>query len=240
MGGEPTVAKDFLPIMEYLSNKKHKISIITNGCISEQLIQKLTKIDGLDRIFISLHLPDYQKTLTIIELFKKYIGTRRVNLYLNCTINYILENKFSLKNIARKFENSGLRHIRFQHSMSIFSLNEKHDLELLKKQIGELKNTSFKTNVFIYPDVKIDDIDNHYLNENYPGGFVKCVFPWTTAVVIPNGDVVPCFCNKVMGNLYENNIREIWNGNKYINFRRNIQKNRTNDKNCCRCVFREF
>ncbi len=240
MGGEPTIARDFLPIIEYLSKQQYKISIRTNGFISENTIRKIVEIPGVDRIFISLQASDYEQTISTIKKFKKYGVLHRIHIYLTCTINYVFENGFSLKEIARKFENSGVRHIRFQHSMSIFSLQEKYNLALLKKQLTELKKTKFNTNVFVYPNIEIKDIEKYYLDKNYPNRKIKCYSPWEFPVLIPNGDVVPCFCSDVMGNLYVNNIREIWNGEKYIEFRRNIQKKGTQRSECARCVFREF
>ena len=43
-----------------------------------------------------------------------------------------------------------------------------------------------------------------------------------------NGDVVPCCYdlegNEIMGNLKDNTMEEIWNGEKYKNFRKRLKK----------------
>ncbi len=240
MGGEPTLAKDFLPIIKYLSEKRYKISIRTNGFFSENIIRGLAEARGVDRVFISLHTNDYQKILENIKLFKKYQRQKKINIYINCTINHVFTNNISLSQIAEIFENSGARHIRFQHSMSIFSLHEKYELVLLKKQLLELNQRKFKTNVFVYPNIKIKDIDKYYLDKDYPHKAIRCFAPWKFPVLIPNGTVVPCFCSDKMGNLYSDRIRDIWNGKAYVSFRRKILKKMMHSSDCYRCVFREY
>ena len=43
--------------------------------------------------------------------------------------------------------------------------------------------------------------------------------------MFPNGDVFPCeSINYKMGNIFEDDFREIWNNNKYVNFRNRLRK----------------
>lgn len=70
----------------------------------------------------------------------------------------------------------------------------------------------------------------------------KCRWPWTSAFVAANGDVVPC-CIVAdadvarMGNLFEQPFGEIWNGPAYRDLRRRI---RAHDlPNYCRNCYRD-
>jgi len=47
-----------------------------------------------------------------------------------------------------------------------------------------------------------------------------CTDPWTTVHIHANGDVTPCgFSTRKMGNLNENTLQEIWNGENYFKLR---------------------
>ena len=54
-------------------------------------------------------------------------------------------------------------------------------------------------------------------------GYHRCPYPWTSLVVASNGDVVAC-CRDlrhktVVGNLFESDLAEIWNGPRYQELR---------------------
>ena len=51
-----------------------------------------------------------------------------------------------------------------------------------------------------------------------------CEYPWTSMTVMADGSVVPCTqdynCEMTLGNINEKSLDEIWNGEKYTDFRR--------------------
>lgn len=67
-----------------------------------------------------------------------------------------------------------------------------------------------------------------------------CLRMWTSAVITTDGDVVPCCFDKnglhVMGNLREQNFREIWRGERYSSFRDLVMKNRQLVDICSSCL----
>lgn len=65
-----------------------------------------------------------------------------------------------------------------------------------------------------------------------------CHIPWTSAVIIANGDWQACCSPKSkMGNLHENSMEEIWNSAPYRELRRRV--NSTNPPSLCNnCQFR--
>ena len=69
---------------------------------------------------------------------------------------------------------------------------------------------------------------------------VFCMAPWVHINNIPNGDILPCCIglDGPMGNLYSENIEDIWNGEKYKNFRKDLM-NDTPNKQCERCYKEE-
>lgn len=76
-----------------------------------------------------------------------------------------------------------------------------------------------------------------------------CEFPWTSLTVMADGNVVPCtqISNNeiVLGNVNENTIEEIWNSEKYREFRKmhitgNFPKNHKCSKNCDQIKLYEY
>ena len=65
-----------------------------------------------------------------------------------------------------------------------------------------------------------------------------CKIPWVHVVLRPNGDVVPCCMmwedGEVMGNLFEANLREIWNNERYQHLRKTVNRSPELDK-CIAC-----
>lgn len=73
-----------------------------------------------------------------------------------------------------------------------------------------------------------DAIKNYYVpcwNENS-----SCSYPWSRTVISPYGEVFPCvnlsMVNCILGNIKENNLREIWNGKKYMLLRNKLKENK--------------
>ena len=68
----------------------------------------------------------------------------------------------------------------------------------------------------------------------------ECWRMWHSNVVTWNGNVVPCCFDKdakyVMGNVLKSPLKEIWKGNKYQNFRKQLWKNRETIDICQNCT----
>jgi radical SAM protein with 4Fe4S-binding SPASM domain len=67
----------------------------------------------------------------------------------------------------------------------------------------------------------------------------RCLEPWRTAVVLMNGDVMPC-CNIHdsdfgMGNLFDQAFTEVWNGSAYQAFRSDLKQKGQVPKPCRWC-----
>jgi radical SAM protein with 4Fe4S-binding SPASM domain len=60
------------------------------------------------------------------------------------------------------------------------------------------------------------DPDFSYLN--------KCFYPWMMFRINPYGDVIPCTgSNRSMGNVKEWPVAEIWNGERFCGYRRELK-----------------
>src|SRR5262249_44850910 len=74
------------------------------------------------------------------------------------------------------------------------------------------------------PDQMNWDGSNHYEPIKQP--YRKCFWPWLSMTVDADGSVYPCGCQfavngwKPYGNLREQSLEEIWNGERYVETRR--------------------
>jgi radical SAM protein with 4Fe4S-binding SPASM domain len=109
------------------------------------------------------------------------------------------------------------------HSPSEFDVI---DTVVLSRQVNKVRSyfTSRKRNVLLLPPTYSPQNLEAYLTANWEKMsdlYTNCVIPWVSAEIVANGDVAPChvFYDLVLGNLHENSISEIWNGEKFQRFR---------------------
>lgn len=81
-GGEPTLNPDFLRLLEYLQDKKHEISVTTNGSRSADYLKKALKLS--DNITFSLHFEHISSQLE--AYIEKAIELEKCRLELNSRI----------------------------------------------------------------------------------------------------------------------------------------------------------
>lgn len=78
-----------------------------------------------------------------------------------------------------------------------------------------------------------------YLNTRHARRkYAPCTFLWNALLVLYNGDVAPCaqdfFAQQVVGNVKENTLREIWNGEPIQRLRRGLIEKKYRDFPACR------
>jgi radical SAM protein with 4Fe4S-binding SPASM domain len=109
--------------------------------------------------------------------------------------------------------------------------------ELLKK-MEEIKSMKTSIDVSFYPNYTEDEIKRYYSNfEFWPSSYRKrCISPWMVAYIFPDGSVRPCqSLNFSAGSLRESPFRNIWNSERYRNYRR-VVKERKAFPVCSRCT----
>ena len=99
----------------------------------------------------------------------------------------------------------------------------KVDVAVLWDQVNLVK-TRYPGRVAFGPDLDRKGLEDFYF---HPEVFVRgdrCYVPWRAAEIIANGDcVVMTRCFQVsFGNIYEQGFKEIWNGPRYQEFRKNL------------------
>lgn len=72
------------------------------------------------------------------------------------------------------------------------------------------------------PSIPLDSIIAHYAGRLTPS-CLDCHATWTTAHIGPYGDLFPCFSYS-MGNIRNESLSAVWNGEAYRKFRRSLKK----------------
>ena len=104
------------------------------------------------------------------------------------------------------------------------------DVNELSRQVKEVNKALVEENknVLLLPPTFSPQNLSAYLNAEWDkmqDQYKACYSPFVSVDIVANGDVAPChiFYDLVIGNLYKQSIREIWNGRRYTMFR-NLMK----------------
>ncbi len=90
----------------------------------------------------------------------------------------------------------------------------------------------------VYPNLTDPEVRDYYRSFEFaPASYTpKCLSPWMTAYIFPDGTIRPCLSNGVvMGNITTEPFWEVWNGPRYVNYRREVKK-RGRFPACARCT----
>ncbi len=168
------------------------------------------------------------------------INLKKIEGFFKAGLKYI---KFSIDSVSdeRMKEIRG-RHANFSQAhekiLSMLDLKEKgkYPVALVICMIKLDRDADKETEEFfkIWNDKEvyayIKSLDNQWYFKNEKSDQAKshyesqyCEFPWTSLTVMVDGTVVPCTqdfnCEMSMGNVMDKSLEEIWNSEKYREFR---------------------
>jgi radical SAM protein with 4Fe4S-binding SPASM domain len=254
-GGESLLHENFLKFLEYLKVKNFKCSITTNGFLLEKYAQDLVNLGNVKYIHVSIDGPDqlHDRVRGVPHAFRNAVnGIKAINVAkeksnkarpkvnINCVIN--ASNYERLEDTIKALQHTGADSLSFQH-LGFFSKNDLNDVEKidvasLAKEICRIRNTAYDIPIYFFPDIKIEDLNNYYVDLDYGFGN-KCLRPWFSMTIMPNGDVLPCHAHGPIGNAKEDSLKVIWNDTKFREFRRRINKFGI-PQGCERCCHRQY
>ena len=109
--------------------------------------------------------------------------------------------------------------------------------EQLADEISELEHTKFKSPVYIRPQMTKEQIVKYYTDLSWSYR-KRCTTPWNDLIIKANGDAIFCpdqwIAEYRLGNVKTDTIDSIWYGEKAMNFRKELNKNRL-FPTCARC-----
>jgi len=139
-------------------------------------------------------------------------------------------------NLTRAIEDPELGHIEFKVTdISSFRFSDPDDLD---RRFAELQalfpksdRVSFHRRVFHNASGKLE---SRLASKD---GYRVCPYPWYTFFIAHNGDVVACCRDlehqSVLGNLFEQDLMEIWNGEAYQAMRRDLASGHPERQSAC-------
>lgn len=146
--------------------------------------------------------------------------------------------KVVLENLRRCLADPGLAHFRFKVTdISSYKIRDPEELErrftALKSLFPGSDRISFHRRVFHNATGYLPISEEKIRRPQYH----LCPYPWFSFVIASNGDVVAC-CRDldhktVLGNLFEQQFQEIWNGERYQALRRDLVARRPERQAAC-------
>jgi len=260
-GGEALMHSNLWKFCEQLNSIGAKISLLSTGLtlkvhasnIISHCDDVIVSLDGSREIHNQIrNIPNaFEKLAEGVKAIKKIDPSFRV------TGRTVLQktNFRDFKNIVESAKSLGLDQISFlpaDVSSSAFNHpqgwkdEKKEEVALLAEEANELRSIlekSFDEFKNLYSEKFIAESSDKMLalvqqyrayhgKENFPQR--NCNAPWVSAVIEPNGDVLPCFFHKAYGNIHDEPFEKIINTSKAISFRKNL--NMEEDSICKKCV----
>ena len=232
--GEPYINPSFLDMVEYAERKKIYTITSTNGHFLGDENCKRTIESGLSRMIISVD----GTTQDVYQQYRK-----------EGSLDKVLDGARNMVHWKKKLK-SKTPHLIFQFLVVKPNEHQIPEIYKLAKEIGidEVKLKSAQVYDFengnpLIPDNPIYSrykssgdgtyaIKNQLLNQ--------CWKLWHDCVITWDGKVVPCCFDKdaqhVLGNLRQQNFRELWRGEAYDKFRNKILTGRSEIDICRNCT----
>ena len=100
------------------------------------------------------------------------------------------------------------------------------DVAAVQEGLRRIRGTKHPFGTYFIPDLYPEDLPEYYGSKRLVKGHRTCIVPWIRADLLPNGDVYPCidFPDYIVGNIHETPLMTLWNGPRYVRFRRELQK----------------
>jgi Fe-coproporphyrin III synthase len=252
-GGEALLKKGIDEILEK-TGRIYKITLASNGALLKQHADLLVKtgvralgisLDGPPEVHESIRnqkglFEKLQNGLQALIEAKRINGSSSPAININAVI--LAENRKTLPQVVKTVKDLGLESCSFQifdpslrrsgiapdenlnDEESPLANVEEIDTDSLRACLNDIIQEGRKQQVSVAfsPPLSVDEIISYYQRRFDLGGW-RCHFPWQTARVSPYGDVYPCL-NYQIGNTREHPLRDLWNYERYIRFRRTLAK----------------
>ena len=232
--GEPYINPKFLDMVQYAHQKGIYTITSTNGHFLNDENARKTIESGLDRLIISVDG-------TTQETYENYrIGGK---------LEVVLQGARNIVRWKRQLRSS-TPHIIFQFLVVRPNEHQIEEIYALAREIGidevKLKSAQLYDYKFGHPLLPQQEKYARYRQEKDGTYSVKnellnhCWKLWHSCVVTWDGAVVPCCFDKdakfQLGDLKENELREVWHNEKYQGFRQKILGGRDQIEICKNCT----
>jgi radical SAM protein with 4Fe4S-binding SPASM domain len=232
--GEPYLNPDFLEMVKYASDKKIYTATSTNAHYLKDEVAKRTVESGLDRLIISIDG-------TTQETYESYRIGGKLDKVIAGTKN-IIKWKKKLK--------SNTPHVMFQFLVVKPNEHQIQEVNKMAKELGVDEVVLKSAQIYDYENGSplIPEQEQYARYKKMPDGTYKiknklvdgCWKMWHSCVITWDGLVVPCCFDKDahhrLGSVKQTSFTELWQGNKYEDFRKALLKGRSQIEICKNCT----
>ena len=111
------------------------------------------------------------------------------------------------------------------------------DSHAVVESVKRIRAKKYSFPYILIPNLEYEDVGPYYREPGNTFDYDRCVYPWLVTDVMPNGDVAPCrdYPDYVVGNIKEDSIVDIFNGERYRKFRKALQEVGGLFPICARC-----
>ncbi|CAG0998536.1 Antilisterial bacteriocin subtilosin biosynthesis protein AlbA [Methanosarcinales archaeon] len=235
--GEPFLNRQLPFMLKEGEERGISMLVFTNGTIyDEHLAKKLIQLKNTHICFsIDGATPEIHEKIRKGSNFEKILRNigdlanhRGLNIYPRLSIWSVI-TKNNIHEATQIVKLSKLLSVDSIYLQTTLVNWGKNNIDRYNKTIRiDLKSKEFD---YIWLEAKNAAEKEKIILEIMSTGFSrknKCYWPWTSAYIAANGDVIPC-CNIAdshtlkMGNLFETSFSDIWNSREYMVLRERIR-----------------
>lgn len=255
--GESFLNPDILKMVTHAKKFKTYVKFDTNGTVlnRKRMIEILDS--GLDLISFSIDAADRKTYLKIrqADQFEKVIDNLRLlverrdslkkTLKIHAAIVVQEDNLKDLIKFIKLMDQIGVDKVNPTPVIEYdISQNKKYKIDKYRKMIRELLSEYYKISKTLRIDCDVFPLERFLSDKNdtVPKNR-NCFVPWYSSYIAWNGDVFPCcyyYDGQItFGNIFRQSFREIWNSNRYQDFRRKLLQTRDKLPICSSCELNE-
>ncbi len=232
--GEPFLHPRLLELIQYASERNIYTATSTNAHFLHDAQARQTVASGLDRLIISIDG-------TTQETYEQYRVGGQLEKVLAGTQN-IIRWKKALK--------SRTPHVIFQFLVVRPNEHQIADVKALARRLGVDEVLLKTAQIYDYqqgsPLIPLQEQYARYHRQKDGTYAIKnpllnhCWKMWHSCVITWDGQVVPCCFDKdaqhSLGNIAQNSFREVWHGDAYHHFRKQLLHSRSQIDICQNCT----
>ena len=260
--GEPLMNPDLTEMVRLAKSQGCSVNTTTNGTFFTEKRVRDIVTSGLDLVKISIDgakAETYQRVrgedrfdlvldgIQRIRDAKQHLKSKTPFLRFNYVITK--DNYQEISDVIRLAERLGVNAVYFQ-ILELVGIQERQEMlvgELQAEELfGHMKQTLQRTrNSPVHTNLpiilrKATSYWKKYQGPQEQSSHEQCIMPWFSAYITVDGYVRPCcaFSQTTgdMGNLFEDPMLKIWNGERYQRFRKAIKKGKRPYAICKNCV----
>ncbi|MDO8443028.1 MAG: radical SAM protein [bacterium] len=228
-GGEFIVRPDWKGLLQRALNKFDNVRLISNGFGGQPFLRELETLKNRNRLILSVSLDGLRETHDEIRRegsFEKTVDILRCKSSILRTVitTVINENFNDLEGLFKLFVDLRVKVWAIQIGLPAGRLNKKSFIGLGKARLlaDKIKNWQMKSRGSM--EIVADDCFGY-------GHEMRSEIPWTGCpagkrliCILSNGGVCGCptASDEVCGNIREQRLKDIWEGEKMESFRRYV------------------